>query len=79
MKVLFAPDVDAVDACARLVMETVPLLMRVIRREMRRQQPGELSWPQFRTLRILRRHPCLSLSQLAARLGPDARVGVEVD
>lgn len=51
-----------------MVMETAPLLMRMIRCEMRRQQAGELSWPQFRTLRIMRRHPSLSLSQLAARL-----------
>lgn len=56
------------DRCAGLVMEMVPLLMNTIRHEMRRQRPAELSMPQFRTLRILQRHPDISLSQLAARL-----------
>jgi len=58
----------SVDACAAMVMETTTLLMRAIRREMRRQRPAELSMSQFRALRILRRHPDLSLSHLAARL-----------
>lgn len=49
-------------------METAPLLMRAIRREMKQQRPAELSLPQFRTLRLVRRHPGMSLSQLAARL-----------
>lgn len=53
---------------AELVMETVTQLMRKIRREMRRQRPQELSMPQFRALRILRRHPEISLSHLAAHL-----------
>lgn len=56
------------DHCARAVLETVPLLMRTIRQEMRQQRPAELSLPQFRTLHILQRHPGSSLSQLAARL-----------
>ena len=58
----------APEQCARAVLETVPLLMRTIRQEMRQQRPAELSLPQFRTLRILQRHPALSLSQLAAHL-----------
>lgn len=57
-----------VDECAGLVMETVPLLMRTMRREMRQNQPAELSMPQFRTLRILHRHPGMSLSGLAGKL-----------
>lgn len=57
-----------VDECARLVMETAPLLMKAIRGEMRQQRPAELSLPQFRTLSILQRHPGVSLSQLAVRL-----------
>lgn len=56
------------DECASLVMETVPLLMRTMRREMRQRQPAELSMPQFRTLRILHRRPRMSLSELAQRL-----------
>lgn len=57
-----------VGECAGLVMETVPVLMRTIKREMRQQRPEELSLPQFRTLSLLQRHPGLSLSQLTARL-----------
>lgn len=49
-------------------METANLLTRLMRREMRRQRPAEISLPQFRTLRILQRHAGLSLSQLAVRL-----------
>jgi DNA-binding MarR family transcriptional regulator len=46
-------------------MDTVPLLMRTIRHEMRRQRPAEISMPQFRALRILEHHPESSLSQMA--------------
>lgn len=56
------------DECAGLVMETVPLLMRTMRREMRQRRPAELSMPQFRALRVLHRHPRMSLSDLAQRL-----------
>ena len=56
---------DPVASCATLVMDTVPLLMRTIRQEMRRQRPAEISMPQFRALRILQRHPEISLSQMA--------------
>jgi len=68
MKVLVDTSPISIDDCARQVMETANLLTRLIRREMRRQRPAEISLPQFRTLRILQRHAGLSLSQLAARL-----------
>ncbi|HOS42479.1 MAG TPA: MarR family transcriptional regulator [Armatimonadota bacterium] len=54
------------DECAGLVMETMPLLMRIMRRANGRV--AGLSMPQFRTLRILHRHPGLSLSALAEKL-----------
>ncbi|MEI6521404.1 MAG: MarR family transcriptional regulator [bacterium] len=51
-----------------IVMETVMMLMRVMRREMRRHQPAELTMTQFRTMRILRHHPDISLSHLAEHM-----------
>jgi len=57
------------DQCAELVMDTMPLLMRTIRRAMFCQRPEELSVPQFRALDHLVRHAGMSLSDLAAHLG----------
>ncbi len=50
-------------------METVPLIMRVIRAEMRRYASPELSVPQFRTLALLGRQPGASLSAAAEHIG----------
>lgn len=66
MKPLDELTVPRVDECAGVVMETVPLLMRVIRRG--NGQVTGLSMPQFRTLRVLHRHPGMSLSALAEKL-----------
>jgi DNA-binding MarR family transcriptional regulator len=55
--------------CATLVMETVPLVMRAIRAEMRRRRPADLSVPQFRALGFVRRNPGASLSEVADHLG----------
>ena len=57
------------ESCAQEVMETVPLVMRFIRAEMRRQRTRSLSVPQFRALIFLSRHPGASLSSLADYLG----------
>jgi len=57
------------EQCALEVMETVPLVMRFIRAEMRRQGASDLSVPQFRSLRFLHRHAGASLSELAEHLG----------
>ncbi len=57
------------DQCASLVLETVPLLMCVIRSEIRKRRPAELSVPQFRVLAYLRRHEGASLSDLADHSG----------
>ncbi len=57
------------DRCAREVVESVPLVMRFIRREMRRQSGPFLSVPQLRTLLFLSRFPGADLSSAADHLG----------
>jgi DNA-binding MarR family transcriptional regulator len=57
------------ESCARGVMETVPLVMRFLRAEIRRQRTRSLSVPQFRALVFLSRHPGASLSSMADHLG----------
>lgn len=57
------------DACARTVMETVPLVMRFIRGEMRHQGAPLLSVPQFRALAFLHRRPGACLFVVADHLG----------
>jgi DNA-binding MarR family transcriptional regulator len=59
----------ASEQCAAKVMETVPLVMRFLRADMRARKSTELSVPQFRTLAFLDRNPGASLSQLAEHLG----------
>lgn len=59
---------DPVETCAAMVMDTVPMLMRTIRHEMRHRRPAEISMPQFRALRILQHHPEISLSSMAQHL-----------
>ncbi len=57
------------ELCAAEVMETIPLVMQVLRSQMRSQSSPDLSLPQFRTLTFLNRHPGASLSDLAEHLG----------
>jgi DNA-binding MarR family transcriptional regulator len=57
------------DLCAAAILETVPLVMRTVRAEMRRRRPADLSVPQFRALGFVRRHPGTSLSDVAEHLG----------
>ena len=56
-------------ACARDVMEAVPLAMRVIRAEMRLRGGGFATVPQLRALGLIHRHPGASLSDVATHLG----------
>lgn len=56
-------------ACAAKIMETIPLIMRTIRSDMRAQGSTTLSVPQFRTLAFLDRTPGASLSAVADHLG----------
>ncbi|MBD2123537.1 MarR family winged helix-turn-helix transcriptional regulator [Trichocoleus sp. FACHB-262] len=59
-----------VEQCAARVMETVPLVMRFIRADMRvRGSYEEISVPQFRSLAFLDKNPGASLSELADHLG----------
>lgn len=58
-----------VEACATRVMDTVPLIMRVIRAEMRSHRAPDLSVPQFRALLYVSRRPGASLSDVAEHLG----------
>jgi DNA-binding MarR family transcriptional regulator len=57
------------DECARQVLETVPLVMRAIRAEMRSNRVPDLSVPQFRVLIFLNRHEGASLSDVAGHVG----------
>lgn len=57
------------NTCARTVMETVPLVMRFIRGEMRRQSAPLLSVPQFRALAFLHQRPGTCLFAVADHLG----------
>jgi DNA-binding MarR family transcriptional regulator len=57
------------ELCAREVMETVPLVMRFIRTEMRSRRAPSLSIPQFRVLTFLSRRPGAPLSSVAEHLG----------
>jgi len=56
------------DICARELLDTVPMGMRVIRRHMRRHRSG-LTVPQFRTLCYLTSAPGTSLSAVADFVG----------
>ena len=57
------------ERCAREVVETVPLVMRFIRTEMRSRRAASLSVPQFRVLTFLSRQPGAPLSSVAEHLG----------
>ncbi|WP_341529148.1 MarR family transcriptional regulator [Nostoc sp. UHCC 0302] len=57
------------EECAARVMDTVPLIMRFIRAEMRAHKAAFLSIPQLRSLAFINRNPGASLSDLADHLG----------
>jgi len=63
-----APGDSLLDRCTSEIAETVPLVMRSLRRQMR-QFVAPLSVPQLRTLGYVYRHPGASLSELAGHLG----------
>lgn len=68
------------DQCAREVLEVVPLVIRVIRAQMRRYRSPALSVPQFRALVHIEANPGASLSQAAEHIGitlPSASVLVD--
>jgi len=55
--------------CAHQVLDVVPLVMRVIRRDLRQHGAFEISVPQFRTLAFLFKHEGASLSDVAEHIG----------
>jgi DNA-binding MarR family transcriptional regulator len=57
------------EQCAHAVMQTMPIVMRAIRTEMRRNGAPLLSIPQVRTLAYLHRSPGSCLFHLAEHLG----------
>jgi DNA-binding MarR family transcriptional regulator len=57
------------EACAALLLEVAPLVVRTIRTRMRGQRDADLSVPQFRALGHVYRHPGVSLSAVAEHLG----------
>lgn len=59
----------SLDQCARQVLETVPLVMRTVRAEMRRHRTADVSVPQFRTLNFLNHQAGASLSKVAEHIG----------
>lgn len=59
----------SVDECAHDILEVAPLIMRVIRAEMRRHRGFDLSVPQFRTLAYLDHYHGASLSDVAEFIG----------
>jgi DNA-binding MarR family transcriptional regulator len=52
-----------------LVMDIVPLLMRLMRNKFREKRMGELSMAQFRTLAFIDGNPGASLSEVASHIG----------
>ena len=57
------------EPCAREVLETVPVVMRFIREQVRKRRAGGLSLPQFRALAFLGQVHDASLSGAAEHLG----------
>jgi DNA-binding MarR family transcriptional regulator len=57
------------EECDREVLETIPLVMRTIREEMRKRHETDLSVPQFRALAYLGNNPNASLSDVAEHVG----------
>ena len=57
------------DECALAVLETVPLVMRSIRSELRSHRTRDISVPQFRIMNFINKHPDASLSDVAEHIG----------
>ena len=55
--------------CAREVLDSVPIVMRAIRSELRKYGAREMSVPQYRTLGFVYRNEGASLSELADHVG----------
>ena len=62
-------ETNSAETLAALLADTVPLVMRTIRADMRKHSGDDLSVPQFRTLMFLRRNPGASISEVAEHIG----------
>jgi DNA-binding MarR family transcriptional regulator len=56
-------------ACAEELLDTIPLVMRMLRAEMRKWGEQEFSVTQFRSLIFVRQNPGASLGDVASFLG----------
>ena len=54
------------------VLEAVPLVMRVIRKELRARRDPDLTLPEFRALGFVNRNPGCPLNELAEHVGVEA-------
>jgi DNA-binding MarR family transcriptional regulator len=59
---------DATESASKL-LETIPLIMRCVRHEMRGRRPGEISVPQFRVMVYLNVHDGAMLSDVSNHIG----------
>jgi DNA-binding MarR family transcriptional regulator len=57
------------ELCATTLLEVVPLVMRNIRKEMRKNRGSDLSVPQFRSLAYISQNEGASLSDVADHIG----------
>lgn len=57
------------DGCAAAVFDTMPLVMRSIKREMQEKQATDLSIQQFRALKFIQQNQGAHLSRLTEHLG----------
>ncbi|UYN90993.1 MAG: winged helix-turn-helix transcriptional regulator [Anaerolineales bacterium] len=54
------------------VLETIPMVMRIIRRNFRARRDPDLSLPEFRALAYINRNPGCALNELAEFVGVEA-------
>ncbi len=57
------------EECAREILDTIPLIMRDIRAQMRNRRTHDLTVPQFRALAFVDRNSGASLSDVSNHLG----------
>ncbi|WP_428558627.1 MAG: MarR family winged helix-turn-helix transcriptional regulator [Solidesulfovibrio sp. DCME] len=60
---------DTLDACARELLEVMPLVMQDLRRTMRSHSSPDLRVPELRSLAFLRHNPGSNLTDLAEYIG----------
>lgn len=60
---------DTLDACARELLDVMPLVMQDLRRTMRSQRSADLRVPELRSLAFLRHAPGSNLTDLAEYIG----------